>query len=151
MPRLQGLRKRQKKRPTPEEYNADVMRGDYNDYPEHVREYAKVLRDVWMFTLPPKPKTKGKKSSEKGKYAFFIMSLESIKQSCAEFGTDVLVKLHADWRAAFRDGIAPYTIAQPTSLINVAAGKAREMREGAQSVQSSHNVGIDSDGIPETY
>lgn len=107
------------------EYNVELMRGDYNEYPEHVREIARVLRDVWLFALPPKPK--GKK--EKSRYSFFIMSMENIKHSCAEFGADVLIKLHADWRAGFKNGLAPYTIATPESLVNVASGKAREMRE----------------------
>ena len=114
------------------EYNVELMRGDYNDYPEHLREYARVLRDTWKFTLPPK--TKGK--SEKGRYGFFIQEMESIRQACAEFGTDVLLKVHEEWRAKFKDGIAPYTVARPSSLVNVCAGKARELRE-------KHTVKVD--------
>ncbi len=109
---------------TAAEYNVELMRGDVNDYPEHLREIAKVLRDTWQFVLPPK--TKGKIGKQ---YGFYISSMDSLKQSCAEFGADVLVKLHADWRAGFKNGIAPYTIANPQSLVNVASGKAREMRE----------------------
>ena len=109
---------------TAAEYNVELMRGDVNDYPEHLREIAKVLRDTWLFALPPK--TKGKMGKQ---YGFYVSSMDSLKQSCAEFGADVLIKLHADWRAGFKNGIAPYTIANPQSLVNVASGKAREMRE----------------------
>jgi hypothetical protein len=110
---------------TPAEYNAELFRGDYRDYPEHLWEYARVLRDTWMFRLPEKPH----KKKSKGQYAFYVMALDAIKDACAEFGTEVLVKVHTEWKARFRDGIAPYTIAQPTSLINVCAGKARELRD----------------------
>lgn len=117
------------------DYNAELFRGDPNEYPEHIREIAKVLRDTWLFVLPPK--TKGKRGKQ---YGFFISSMESLKLSCGEFGTDVLVKLHTDWRAGFKNGIAPYTIANPQSLVNVAAGKAREMREAKSGAtpQSGH-------------
>jgi hypothetical protein len=40
-----------------------------------------------------------------------------------------MVVTHEKWRAGFKNGIAPYEIAQPTSLINVVASTAREMRE----------------------
>lgn len=125
---------------TAAEYNVELMRGDVNDYPEYLREIAKVLRDVWLFRLPPKPKGK----SEKGQYGFYISSMDILKQSCAEFGADVLVKLHVDWRAGFKNGIAPYTIASPQSLVNVASGKAREMRESI--VQLPHRAEGESSG-----
>lgn len=117
----------EQKEETPEEYNVEVFRGDFREFPEHLWEFAKVLRDVWMFRLPPKPKTK----SEKGQYAMWCLMMDNVKQACGEFGADVLVKVHADWRAGFKGAIAPYTVAQPSSLVNPCSGKAREMREGA--------------------
>ncbi len=132
---------------TAAEYNVELMRGDVNDYPEHLREIAKVLRDTWLFRLPEKPK--GKKT--KGQYQFYVSSMDNLKQSCAEFGADVLVKLHADWRAGFKNGIAPYTIANPQSLVNVASGKAREMREAMIGKLSQQPVKRDDSGAPITY
>ena len=131
---------------TPEEYNVEVFRGDFREFPEHLWEIAKVLRDVWMFRLPPKPKTK----SEKGQYAMWCLMMDNVKQACGEFGADVLVKVHADWRAGFKGAIAPYTVAQPSSLVNPCSGKAREMREGAV-VANTNPVTYDENGIPESW
>lgn len=116
---------------TAEEYNVDLFRGEYKDYPQSVQEIARVLRDTWKFTLPAKPQ----KQNKKGQYGFYIQAMESIKQSCAEFGADVLVKVHADWKAGFKNGLAPYTVAQPTSLVNMCAAKARELRDGQPETQ----------------
>ncbi len=121
---------------TPEEYNVEVFRGDFREFPEHLWEFAKVLRDVWMFRLPPKPKTK----SEKGQYAMWCLMMDNVKQACGEFGSDVLVKVHADWKAGFRGAIAPYTVAQPSSLVNPCSGKAREMREKSLVVSTPAQV-----------
>ncbi len=117
---------------TAAEYNAELFRGDWRVYPENLWKIAEALRDVWMFKLPAPPK----KKSEKSEYAFYIQAMTAIKDACAEFGVSVLVKVHADWKAKFKDGIAPYTVAQPTSLINVCAGKARELREAGEVSQS---------------
>lgn len=117
-----------------EEANVELMRGDWRVYPEHLHGIAKALRDVWMFTLPERPK----KKSDKSHYGFYVSAMEDIKIACAEFGVKVLEDLHADWRAGFKNGLAPYTIPHPNSLVNVAAGKAREMRENVapQQMQS---------------
>ena len=113
------------------EYNTELFRGDYRDYPQSVQEIARVLRDTWKFSLPEKPQKKSK-----GQYGFYIQAMEAIKQSCAEFGADVLVKVHADWKAGFKNGLAPYTVAQPTSLVNMCAAKARELRDATPTVSS---------------
>ena len=112
------------------EYNTELFRGDYRDYPQSVQEIARVLRDTWKFSLPEKPQKKSK-----GQYGFYIQAMEAIKQSCAEFGADVLVKVHADWKAGFKNGLAPYTVAQPTSLVNMCAAKARELRDSKPESQ----------------
>lgn len=113
---------------TPEDYNVELFRGDFREYPEHLWEIAKTLRDVWMFRLPPKSKIK----KEKGQYAMYCLMMDNVKQACGEFGADVLVKVHADWKAGFRGAIAPYTVAQPSSLVNPCSGKAREMRDSGR-------------------
>lgn len=105
--------------------------GDWRDYPEHLWPYAKVLRDVWKFNLPDKPQKKAKK----GPYSMFIMAMEEIRQNCGEFGVKALEVTHEKWRAGFKDGIAPYTVAQPTSLINVVSATARELRESVGITQ----------------
>jgi hypothetical protein len=112
---------------TAEEYNVELFRGDHNDYPEHLRDVAKNLRDVWKFALPGRSKNR----KEKGQYAFFIMAMEDIKRNCAEFGTKVLDSVHDDFVAyqLSHNGLAPFTIGQPSSLINVCNGKARELRD----------------------
>lgn len=128
---VSGIAKR-KTDEEPGQYNAELFRGDWRDYPENLWKIAETLRDVWMFRLPAKPH----KKNDKGQYALYIQSMTAIKDACAEFGESVLVKVHADWKAKFKDGIAPYTVAQPTSLINVCAGKARELREAGEVAQS---------------
>lgn len=102
----------------------EYFRGDWRDYPEHLQKYAEVLRDTWMMVLPEKPK----KNTPKSQYSGYCSAMELIRQNCAEFGAELLKEVHADWRAKFRDGIAPYTVAQPTSLINPCSGKAIEKR-----------------------
>jgi hypothetical protein len=104
-----------------------LFRGDYHDFPEHLWDIARCLRDTWLFVLPDKPQKSTKKA--KSQYALFCLSMEDIKTSCAEHGVKALEETHTKWRAAFKDGIAPYTVATPASLINVVAATAREMRE----------------------
>jgi len=111
------------------EYNVEVFRGDWRQYPEHLHKIAEVLRDTWKFVLPDKPN----KGEGKGKYKYYVMAMDDLKQACAEFGADVLVQVHADWRAGFKNGLAPYTVAQPSSLVNMALAKARELREQVNS------------------
>lgn len=113
-------------------FNAPVFRGDWRDYPEHLHKIAECLRDVWMFVLPEKPQKANRKTA-KSKYAFFIMSMESIKESCGEFGVKALEETHKKWRAGFKNGIAPYAVATPQSLVNMVASTAREMRESGIS------------------
>ena len=118
------------------EYNTELFRGDWREYPERLHKIAETLRDVWKFTLPPKPA----KKEGKGQYSFYIQAMDAIKQSCAEFGADVLVKVHTDWKAGFKNGLAPYTVAQPTSLVNMCAAKARELREGSPEQKQTGRV-----------
>jgi len=120
---------------TAEKANAPLFRGDFHDYPEHLWGIAETLRDVWKFNLPSKPQKKSSRA-DKSQYGFYCQAMDAIKDACGEFGADVMVKVHADWKSKFRDGIAPYTVAQPSSLIHVCAGKARELREGGGSKTS---------------
>lgn len=122
---------------TAAEYNTELFKGDWRQYPEHLQETARVLRDVWKFVLPAKPQKKTKEFS-KGAYKMFCFAMEQVKQSCGEMGVEkVLTALHEDWIKGFKNGIAPYTIAQPASLVNVAAGKAREMRDSVGITQKT--------------
>ena len=125
------------------EYNVELFRGDYKDYPQSVQEIARVLRDTWMFSLPSKPHKKSK-----GQYAFYIQAMEAIKQNCAEFGVEVLIKVHADWKNGFKNGLAPYTVAKPTSLVNMCAAKARELREANNRLVEKKK---DANDIPLSY
>jgi hypothetical protein len=127
------------------EYNVELFRGDWRQYPEHLHKIAEVLRDTWKFVLPEKPK----KGEGKGQYKFYVMAMDALKQACAEFGENVLIQVHTDWRAGFKGGIAPYTVAQPSSLVNMANAKARELRE--KNAESVRKVSVDKNGIPETY
>lgn len=122
-------------------FNAPVFRGDWRDYPEHLHKIAECLRDVWMFVLPEKPQKANRKTA-KSKYAFFIMSMESIRESCGEFGVKALEETHKKWRAGFKNGIAPYAVATPQSLVNMVASTAREMRESGISEQPTPTVRI---------
>lgn len=119
------------------EYNVELFRGDWREYPEHLHKIAEVLRDTWKFVLPEKPR----KGEGKGKYKYYVMAMDDLKQACAEFGADVLVQVHADWKAGFKNGLAPYTVAQPSSLVNMALAKARELREKVNSTPQNNEVG----------
>lgn len=125
------------------EYNAPVFRGDYRDYPEHLHEVARVLRDVWMFKLPEKPR----KGSKKSEYAFWIMAMEQIRESCLEFGIQTLEKAHEKWRAGFKDGLAPFTVATPQSIVKWVASVALEMRQAQSKERANH---ADEKGLPLT-
>jgi hypothetical protein len=108
------------------EPNVELFRGDPTDYPEHLRETALCLRDVWRFSLPQKPRKKEKK----GQYAFWIMSMDDLKQACGEHGTKVLEVLHKEYveYAKSHGGTWPHSVAGPQSLVNVARGRAAQMR-----------------------
>jgi len=138
-----SLSRTEKTEETATQKNLTLFLGDPNDYPEHLRNIAFVLRDVWMFKLPAKPQ----KGSRKGQYGFYIQAMDALYDACGEFGADVLKKVHADWKSQFKNGIAPYTVAQPTSLINMASAKARELR-GNKATQPERKI-YDASKDPE--
>lgn len=111
---------------------AVAFRGDYRVFEESLWPYAKELRDTWMMVIPDRPK----KKTDKGKYGFWCTSLEDLRKACGEFGSDVLVKVHSDWKSKFRDGVAPYTVAGPASLVAVCTAKAMELRQGGGKSKS---------------
>lgn len=123
------------------EPNVELFRGDPTDYPEHLREIALCLRDVWRFSLPQKPRKKEKK----GQYAFWIMSMDDLKQACGEHGTKVLEVLHKEYveYAKSHGGTWPHSVAGPQSLVNVARGRAAQMRTITFVVKEKQKTGLE--------
>ena len=65
------------------------------------------------------------------KKAFWINGIRDLLEACGEFGLEILEEVHREWRAKFKKGIAPYTVASPGSLVEVARAKAAEKRSGS--------------------
>lgn len=114
--------------------NVELFRGDFHEYPDHLWTIAECLRDVWMFSLPDKPQ----KGKGKGPYSFYILAMDDIRNACGEFDTvEILKEVHKNWKAGFENGLAPYTVAQPSSLINVCRAMAIQKRQGiAAAIQT---------------
>lgn len=97
----------------------------YAQYPERLRPVIERMESKWHFRAPM-----GKKKS--GQYAFWVESCDEILAACAEFGVELLDGVRADWEGYMskHGGCAPYTVANPKSLINAVYAKAAQVRGG---------------------
>lgn len=101
------------------------FRGDFHEYPESLWPWAETLRDEWGFTLPPKPHKR-----QKSQYSFWIMAMEELRAAAAEFGLKALAEVRKEFEdyMAKHNGLAPYTVAGPQSLLNVVTAKVAVLR-----------------------
>ena len=103
-----------------------MQKGDYAHYPERIRPVVEKMEKYWNFVAPTR---KGKN------FSFWIQSCEEILDSCAEFGVEVLDKLHEDWilYLTSNGGHPPYTVSSPKSLVSAVLGKTALMRGGSNA------------------
>jgi hypothetical protein len=110
--------------------DASVMNGlvtygsepDVADFPEHVRHVIAEVCKLW--SLVP-PKTKSRKAD-------WISDAEELINSCAGLNTlDVIRAIRSDhkWHMEKNNGVAPFTVCRPGSLVKAVSGKAGEMRQ----------------------
>jgi hypothetical protein len=119
------------------DYNL-TFRGDYREYPEHLWKIAQCLQTEWGFQLPDRPQKK-RKGNE---YGFFCMAMEDILSAASEFdATELLIKERKQFMEYIKkhQGIAPYTVAKPSALVNVVRSHAREARATTQAEQNAGN------------
>lgn len=80
-----------------------------------------MLLTLWeLFKLRPPSRKKQK--------AFWIAGIRDLMDATGEYGTKLLAEVNTEWRGKFENGVAPYTIAGPESLVKVTRAKAAEKR-----------------------
>ena len=103
-----------------------------DDWPEDVRSLIMDIRDIWGLTPPRKTKSKN------SQYGYWIASARDLLDACGDVPyKEVLLALRKsyDKYKAEHEGVPPYTIASPNSLVNVARAQAGEMRIDAKKPQ----------------
>lgn len=121
------LERKEREREKEKERTENILfRGDFHEYPERLWDIAEHLRDIWKFVLPER----GRGRKEKTKYQFWVMAMDDLKATCGEFGVSTLMEVRKDFENFMweHNGVAPFTVAGPQSLVNVANAKAAWMR-----------------------
>lgn len=98
----------------------------YCDYPDDIRELCFEFCKLYHFTAPDKPK-----KTAKSQYSFWILSLTDLKTAGGEFGISALREQRKDFEEYMKEhnGVAPFTVSSPQSLVNAVRGKAALMRD----------------------
>lgn len=96
------------------------------DYPDDVREMCFEFCRLYHFTAPNKPKKR-----DKSQFSFWILSLTELVTASGEFGIGALREQRKDFEdyMSNHNGIAPFTVSSPQSLVNAVRGKAAAMRD----------------------
>lgn len=97
-------------------------------YPEEVRPIVARVCQLWRL----KPPTRGKKG---GEFARWIDDARALKDACGEFGTRALEATRADFKAYMEthQGLPPFTVSGPGSLVKTCRAKAGELRQRQDS------------------
>lgn len=95
------------------------------NYPEDIRDTLDVVCKLWNFRPP-----RGRNPAKNKSMADWIKSGQELSDACGEFGVNVLENIREDFEKYMHshNGLAPYTVSSPRSLVNMARGKAAEMR-----------------------
>lgn len=105
--------------------SADLYR-----WPEEVRDAVQLVCDLWHLTPP----NSGKRANSP--YAHWINGARDLAEACGELGPGlVLPSLRKDYeeRMAANNGVAPFTVSGPGSLVKSARAHAGWMRERIKS------------------
>ncbi len=93
---------------------------DLSGYPEDCRLTLLQVCDLWSLKPPRYKKDKG----------YWIEGARRLIDASGELGSIIiLVEIHREWRNAFQNGLAPYIVEGPGSLVKLARAKAAEMRQ----------------------
>ncbi len=92
---------------------------DLSGYPEDCREILNAVCLLWAIKSPRYKKDKG----------YWIESARRLMDAVGEEGAKVLIEINTEWKAGFKNGLAPYIVEGPGSLVKLARAKAAEMRQ----------------------
>jgi hypothetical protein len=109
---------------------------DVSSYPEEIQKTLKTFCQLWHLN-PPRMK-KGKN----GEAADWINGAREINDACGEFGLDLLY-LYAEEFEKYRadnQGLAPYRVARPGSIVKSLRGLAGEVRTQGLSVGTEKTI-----------
>ncbi len=110
--RIQGALERWEKRE-----NKEI---DLSGYPEDCCLTLLQVCDLWSLKPPRYKKDKG----------YWIEGARRLIDASGELGSVIiLVEISREWRNAFQNGLAPYIVEGPGSLVKLARAKAAEMRQ----------------------
>jgi hypothetical protein len=99
----------------------------YAHFPERIRPVVEKMEEAWNFKPPMR---KGKQ------VGFWIQSCDSILEACGEYGMSLLDELRQTWEEGLNthNGLAPYPINGPQSLVNAVQGFAASKRRGERYI-----------------
>lgn len=98
---------------------------DLANWPEEVRPVVSAMVEFFSLRPPDKPKRGG------GQYAYWIKGARDVIEASGEFSPlEVIRSIREDYERDSKDGIPPYSVASPNSLVNKAREKAALLRGG---------------------
>lgn len=124
------------------------LKGDYTTYPTEVQPFLVEFCLLWGFNAP----SMHAKSRKNGRAWQWVEFLEELKEASAEFGAEALIDFHkTDWTLyqEEHEGLAPFRVTSPKSLVNAIAGHTATMRQRKNG--QSEVVQLDADGFAPEY
>lgn len=101
---------------------------DLADYPPDVAATIGLVCKLWHLRPPRRSKKKG------GTYATWIEAARDLNEACGEFGLKAIeaYREYFEQQMAQHQGVAPFTVNGPMSLVNSVRGHAGRLRETSQ-------------------
>lgn len=106
---------------------------DVGEYHEDARPIVEKVAMLWNLSPPTKRKT------SRGRNTLFLWETDALEllSTCAEFGIAVLDLAHEQYTdQTARNGVAPFNVAGPGSLINTARALVGQLRAGDVSLSN---------------
>lgn len=111
-------------------HTRNAGKADVAKYPEEVQETIRTFCWLWHMDVPRYRKGKS------GESADWINGAREINDACGEFGLDLL-KLYAEEFEKYKaehEGLAPYRVTRPASIVKSLRGLAAEVRSNGLAV-----------------
>lgn len=91
-------------------------------------EMEKWPEDTWDTLLYMWELFKLRPPTRKKQKVFWIAGIGDLLDASGEFGADILKDVNMTWKSKFKNGIAPYTVAGPQSLVKETMAAAAQKR-----------------------
>lgn len=107
---------------------------DVFGYPADVQVMVAEVCALWNLRPPQR----------KGQKAYWITAARDLEEACGEFGVECLRQVRSEFEQhmAAREGLPPYTVEGPGSLVKAARSKAGQMRQSRVVSEHPHGRNI---------